>query len=1142
MKNSLYSIHSLLFVSLLFLLPLSTNAQGTVCNSGSTTVLNTQDAVDDFVDNYGTCDQLNNLTLSGSDITNVDGLSNIRIVGNSLRIQNLPNLENLNGLASLTRVSNLVIENCPKITDLDAFSNLTRINIEVRIQANANLTSVAGLQNVTSGNPATTAPIRFVRIFNNAKLADCCVLYDFISHPNVQLVAVYGNASTCNQNSITADPNAATINVVQNDEIIENGVICANTATQLRVNAGFTYQWAADPSLSATDIANPTITPTENTTYSVTITGCNEQVATKTIAVTVRNDDRVYVKSDATGNNDGTSWENAFTELQPALNLPCADTEIWVAAGTYLPTEIPYDEHDDNERLKTFALSKDVTIYGGFAGTETTLEERNFAINETILDGNGGYHTLIATALTRATIIDGFTIQGGSASGGAPTSTYAGADFTTFRGGGMLLNAASPTITNCIFKYNLASLGSAFTARFNSQPLLTNCLIANNTAAAGSSAPSVVEIQTNSKPRFINCTITNNDNGIAHRSGTVTAYINTIFYANNTNFTFFGDGDANIRNSLIEGSGGSNNWNLIEANDLGGNIDADPKFVDSDNGDYSLRNDSPAFNFGNNADNETPTDLAGNARIFSDVNGSIIDLGAYELQELGFPEIAVEGNGTDIMHQDMAPSATDNTDFRENRIKAFTIKNVGTNVLTLGTDAVSVTGTAATDFIVTKQPNATVPINGSTTFTIRFDPAEIGLKNAVVNINSNDADEQPFTYSIQGTGTRANTEEVTIDGPFCNGCDDPQEGSALGCLSGVTQIIQAIDVSDLTADFFISSVNFNQESFDDAPNVTVNIFCGDENTVLYTPANTPIYSQVYKTRSEDDGKCVNIPFDTPPLIDADCGNRIWVEFRTTGGNSCVSTPPNCNGTAATGRLTYIRAPQCGINTPRTVRSEGFRLDATFAINVFIPLQIEGELAYCSADNTTTLSAGADWQSYLWSNDATTSTVEVAAGTHSVTVTDVNGATYADEVTVVENASPQPIITGDLETCNSTTLDAGTWSSYLWSNDATTQTIEIGLGTHMVTVTAENGCTGTDEVTVADTQAPTATCKNINVQLDANGQATITADEVDNGSSDNCGNVALSIDKTTFTCADVGENNVTLTVNDGNGNTKTCTAI
>jgi hypothetical protein len=476
-----------------------------------------------------------------------------------------------------------------------------------------------------------------------------------------------------------------------------------------------------------------------------------------------------------------------------------------------------------------------------------------------------------------------------------------------------------------------------------------------------------------------------------------------ISIANNNNLAFFGGGIANFRNSLIEGSGGSSNWSLnnSDTNDSGRNIDGDPKFVDSDNEDYSLHNDSPAFNSGNNADNTTATDLAGNARIFNDVNGSIIDLGAYELQQLGFPEIAVEGNGTNITHQDMIPSTADNTDFGEERTKAFTIKNVGSNVLTLGTDAVSISGAQAADFSVLRQPAISIPVGGSTIFSIRFEPTEIGLSNAVISINNNDADEQPFTFSIQGTGTRANTEEVIIDGPFCNGCDDAQGGSAVACSGGVNQIIQGIDVSNMEADFFINSVDFNQESFEEAPSVTVNIFCGGVETVLYTPANTPIYSQVYQTKRADDGKCVNIPFDTPPLIDVDCGTRIWVEFKTTNGTRCVATVENCNGVAATGNHTYIRSPNCDVDTPRRLKSKGFQQDAGFAIRIAFPLQIEGELTYCASDNTTTLSAGEDWQNYLWSNGATTATIEVSAGTYSVTVTDANGVMYSDEVTVVE---------------------------------------------------------------------------------------------------------------------------------------------
>ncbi|MBK6281842.1 MAG: HYR domain-containing protein [Draconibacterium sp.] len=79
------------------------------------------------------------------------------------------------------------------------------------------------------------------------------------------------------------------------------------------------------------------------------------------------------------------------------------------------------------------------------------------------------------------------------------------------------------------------------------------------------------------------------------------------------------------------------------------------------------------------------------------------------------------------------------------------------------------------------------------------------------------------------------------------------------------------------------------------------------------------------------------------------------------------------------------------------------------------------------------------------------------------------------------------------------------------------------------------------VTVNDDVDPTALCQNITVQLDASGNAVITADQIDFGSSDPCGAVTLSVDKTTFNCDNVGINNVILTVEDVNGNTATCSA-
>ena len=103
-----------------------------------------------------------------------------------------------------------------------------------------------------------------------------------------------------------------------------------------------------------------------------------------------------------------------------------------------------------------------------------------------------------------------------------------------------------------------------------------------------------------------------------------------------------------------------------------------------------------------------------------------------------------------------------------------------------------------------------------------------------------------------------------------------------------------------------------------------------------------------------------------------------------------------------------------------------------------------------------------------------------------------------------------------------------------------------IGTTTIEYTATDDSGNTDvcsfDVTVTDNEAPAATCQPITVQLDATGNATIVAADVDGGSTDNCGIASTSIDISSFTCANVGPNNVTLTVNDVNGNSSTCVAV
>lgn len=217
-----------------------------------------------------------------------------------------------------------------------------------------------------------------------------------------------------------------------------------------------------------------------------------------------------YVKYDASGSNNGTSWSNAYTSLQSALNAANSGDVIWVAKGTYLPsTEVG----GTGNRYKTFQLKNGVKVYGGFAGNESSdynLDNRDFVINNTILSGDLGsdtyvYHVFrhINLSLTSTATLDGFTITGGKADGSGDDT----------KGGGMInqgsssANGSNPTIKNCVFNNNSATQGGAiYNSRYCS-PAISYSTFSSNTASSQGGA--VFNVRNTAT--FNYCTFSNNN-------------------------------------------------------------------------------------------------------------------------------------------------------------------------------------------------------------------------------------------------------------------------------------------------------------------------------------------------------------------------------------------------------------------------------------------------------------------------------------------------------------------------------------------------------------------------------------------------------------------------------------------------------
>jgi len=363
-----------------------------------------------------------------------------------------------------------------------------------------------------------------------------------------------------------------------------------------------------------------------------------------TVSFTVNGQVIRYVTVGGAGSGDGTTWDNAYagSNLQTAID-EAGVTEVWVAAGTYLPGTL---------RSNSFQLKSGVAIYGGFSGTETLLSERDIYNNQTILSGDldgddvitgtgatlsitnnteNCYHVVYNTGSVDATaVLDGFTIRGGNANdGGYPNDT----------GGGIYNSDSSPTIINCTVTGNHSiTAGGGISAENGSSVAMINCLVINNINDSYGGGIYVLL----SSPILSNCTIYGNSSfyggGIyAEESSTLN---NSIIWGNIVQDTgegnqvyVFTTGIVTLNYSCY--SNGANdvvNFGTFTATNH--NTTSDPSFADVSAGDYRIFADSPCADTGDDSYNSETTDIRGPGfdRKLNKTTGAAgtIDMGAYE--------------------------------------------------------------------------------------------------------------------------------------------------------------------------------------------------------------------------------------------------------------------------------------------------------------------------------------------------------------------------------------------------------------------------------------------------------------------------------------------------------------------------------
>ncbi|NNF43190.1 MAG: right-handed parallel beta-helix repeat-containing protein [Phycisphaerales bacterium] len=391
----------------------------------------------------------------------------------------------------------------------------------------------------------------------------------------------------------------------------------------------------------------------------------------------------------ASGANDGSSWEDAFQGtlgLQNALAAAVSGDQIWIAGGTYLPAI-------GAPRSASFFLKTGVEIYGGFAGGETRLSERDPAANVVTLSGDlagndpvlsdNAYHVVQGGSANATALLSGVTVRAGFSNGAGNFNRGGGLYIVSgarpriedsivrdnrcvFGGGACYIANASPSFTRVRFESNIGgSFGGAFdifssgvgsdiefeACRFignsaaraggvevfgtNATATLVNCLFLANTATGNGGA---MYVASNGSTTLKGCTVVGNsttgNTGGLHLTGQPSVVHNTIVWHNT-------DGDGGF--SQILGGSTAIKYCNIEGGWAGAGtdtIDAAPLFADMASGDVNLLDGSPGIDAGSNSlvPAGTDSDLDGGPRFVDDPcaddrgagGAPVVDMGAQE--------------------------------------------------------------------------------------------------------------------------------------------------------------------------------------------------------------------------------------------------------------------------------------------------------------------------------------------------------------------------------------------------------------------------------------------------------------------------------------------------------------------------------